>query len=75
MHFYLEYMNTLVTSVCFQCQEIASLEAELRSRVQSMADRQNDIHHIDSQLAAVTASLKKVSSVLFCIFMFAVTLC
>jgi hypothetical protein len=74
MIFNLEYVNISMTSVCFQCQEIASLEAELRSRVQSMADRQNDIHHLDSQLAAVTASLQKVSSVLF-IFMIAVTLC
>jgi hypothetical protein len=74
MVFNLEYVNISVTSVCFQCQEIASLEAELRSRVQFMADRQNDIHHLDAQLAAVTASLQKVSSVLLFIFMFAVTL-
>ena len=74
MDFNLEYMKTSVTSDCFQCQEIASLEAELRSRVQSMADRKYDIHRLDSQLAAVTASLQKVSAVLLCMFMFAVTL-
>jgi hypothetical protein len=74
MDFYLEYVKTSVTSDCFQCQEIASLEAELRSRVQSMADRKHDIHRLDSHLAAVTASLQKVSAVLLCMFMFTVTL-
>ena len=74
MDFYLEYVQTSVTSDCFQCQEVASLEAELRSRVQSMADRKNEIHRLDSQLAAVTFSLQKVSAVLLCVFMFAVTL-
>lgn len=74
MDLYLEYVKTSVTSDCFQCQEIASLEAELRSRVQSMADRKYDIHRLDSQLAAVTASLREVSAVLLCMFMFAVAL-
>jgi hypothetical protein len=74
MDFHLEYVKTSVNSDCFQCQEIASLEAELRSRVQSMADRKYDIRRLDSQLAAVTASLQEVSAVLLCMFMFAVTL-
>jgi len=74
MDFYLVCVKTSVTSDCFQCQEIASLEAELRSRVQSMADRKYDIHHLDSQLATVTASLQKVSALLLCMFMFTVTL-
>lgn len=74
MDFYLEYLKTSVTSDCLQCQEIATLEVELRSRVQSMADRKYDIHRLDSQLAAVTASLQEVSTVLLCMFMYAVTL-
>jgi hypothetical protein len=61
-------------SDCFQCQEITSLEAELRSRVQCIADRKNDVHLLDSQLAVVTSSLQKVSAVLLCIFMLAVKL-
>jgi hypothetical protein len=74
MDFYLEYEKTPVTSDCFQYQEITSLEAELRSREQSMADRKYDIHRLDSQLAAVTASLQEVSAILLCMFMFRVTL-
>ena len=63
MCFYHEYVQASVASDCFQYQEVASLEAELRSRVQSMAGRKNELHRLDSELAAVTTSLQKVSSV------------
>jgi 3'-phosphoadenosine 5'-phosphosulfate sulfotransferase (PAPS reductase)/FAD synthetase len=72
--FYLEYMQASVASECFQCQEVASLEAELRSRVQSLAGRKSDVLRLDSQLAVVTSSLQKVSVVLLRIFISAVKL-
>ncbi|PSN40524.1 Kinesin-like protein Klp98A [Blattella germanica] len=40
-------------------QELASLEAELRSRVQSLTDRKNEVHRLDSELAHVTSALHK----------------
>jgi hypothetical protein len=46
-----------------------SLEAELRSRVQSVSDRRSEVHRLDSALATVTTSLQNVSFVILSVFM------
>ncbi|XP_069675474.1 kinesin-like protein Klp98A isoform X2 [Periplaneta americana] len=45
--------------VSTHCQELASLEAELRTRVQSITEKKNEVHRLDLELAAVTNHLHK----------------
>ncbi|KAJ9577313.1 hypothetical protein L9F63_006152 [Diploptera punctata] len=44
-----DYVNKLITK---NCQELAALEAELRSRVQALTERKNEVQRLDSQLAS-----------------------
>ncbi|XP_023721823.1 kinesin-like protein Klp98A isoform X2 [Cryptotermes secundus] len=44
--------------VSMHCQELMSLEAELRSRVQSVTDRKSEVRRLDSALATVTTTLQ-----------------
>jgi hypothetical protein len=45
-----------------------SLEAELRSRVQSITDKKSEVHRLDLALATVTTTLQNVSFVILSVF-------